>query len=153
MQGLGDLAAHLVAFHNMGASPSHDPFVSGVKVDFNPDSQERGNADHSPHAHSQTHNAASLVDQDHAFDGSDQVCVSVQYVRSGTCFLDGILLWCKRRYLCKPIKQAQVLALQGTPLSLAEGEGEMFAEIDQMINVHEDAMEEAEAHNDLVDGS
>lgn len=77
-QGLGDLAAHLVAFHNMGASPSHDdPFASGTaKVSFDDgDGTQAGDGSaHSPvHAHSQRHNAAPLIEQDHPFDGSDQV--------------------------------------------------------------------------------
>lgn len=52
--------------------------------------------------------------------------------------------------------------MQATPLGLAEGEGEMFAEIDQMINVHEDAPSELdgdrcseadeERRNDLLIG-
>ncbi|BDA45575.1 probable single myb histone 3 at N-terminal half [Coccomyxa sp. Obi] len=104
-EGLGDLAAHLVAFHNMGASPSHDdPFASGTaKVSFDDgDGTQAGDGAHSPHAHSQRHNGAPLMEQDHAFDGSDRA----------------------------------------TPLGLGsteEGEGEMFAEIDQMINVNQDA--------------
>lgn len=52
--------------------------------------------------------------------------------------------------------------MQATPLGLAEGEGEMFAEIDQMINVHEDAPSDMdgdgyseaddERHNDMLIG-
>ena len=60
VQGLGDLAAHLVAFHNMGASPAHDdPFTSDVKVDFNGDDDQGSEGDNnSPQAHSQQHNTA-----------------------------------------------------------------------------------------------
>lgn len=75
-QGLGDLAAHLVAFHNMGASPSHDdPFVSGGKVSFDDgDPPEGGDGAQSPHAHnSQAYNTSPLLEQDRAFDGSDRV--------------------------------------------------------------------------------
>ncbi len=83
-QGLGDLAAHLVAFHNMGASPSHDdPFASGTaKVSFDDgDGTQAGDASaHSPvHAHSQRHNGAGLMEQDHPFDGSDRVRVNLTY--------------------------------------------------------------------------
>ncbi len=59
VQGLGDLAAHLVAFHNMGASPAHDdPFTSDVKVDFDGDDDQGSDGDNSPQAHSRQHNAA-----------------------------------------------------------------------------------------------
>ena len=59
VQGLGDLAAHLVAFHNMGASPAHDdPFTSDVKVGFDGDDDQGSEGDNSPPAHSQQHNTA-----------------------------------------------------------------------------------------------
>ena len=76
LQGLGDLAAHLVAFHNMGASPSHDdPFVSGGKVSFDDEGPpEGGDGGQSPHAHnSQAYDTSPLLEQDRAFDGSDRV--------------------------------------------------------------------------------
>ena len=85
-QGLGDLAAHLVAFHNMGASPSHeDPFTSGVKVDF---SDDDGGGDAEPSegepapgepSPQPTHSGSrrpgsSLLDQDHpGFDNPGRV--------------------------------------------------------------------------------
>lgn len=75
MQGLGDLAAHLVAFHNMGASPAHDdPFTSDVKVDFDGDNDEGSDADNSPQAQSQPHNAAgNAFMEDRTFERPAQV--------------------------------------------------------------------------------
>ncbi len=77
VQGLGDLAAHLVAFHNMGASPAHDdPFTSDVKVDFNGDDDQGSEGDNSPQAHSQQHNAAGpSYMEDRAFERPAQVRV------------------------------------------------------------------------------
>ena len=111
MQGLGDLAAHLVAFHNMGASPSHDdPFVSGVRVDFHSEAHQGGEGEGSPH--SQTRNAGSLVDRDHAFDGSDRVrpchmganvlfcCITrMPYSSSFSCHFRGIECLCQQDLL------------------------------------------------------
>ncbi|KAK9904272.1 hypothetical protein WJX75_008209 [Coccomyxa subellipsoidea] len=125
-EGLGDLAAHLVAFHNMGASPSHDdPFVSGGKVSFDDEGpNEGGDGGQSPRAHnSQAYNTSPLLDQDRAFDGSDRA----------------------------------------TPLGLVdteEGEGKMYAEVDQMLNVNQDALSDLEgdaysdaAHTDTLEAA
>ena len=78
-QGLGDLAAHLVAFHNMGASPTHDdPFPSGVKVDFDDGSghgQGHEPGEPSPlstHSEPQRH-SATLMDQGHSIDATNRV--------------------------------------------------------------------------------
>lgn len=74
-QGLGDLAAHLVAFHNMGASPAHDdPFTSDVKVDFNGDDDQGSECDNSPQAHSQQRNTAGpTFIEDRTFNRPAQV--------------------------------------------------------------------------------
>ena len=76
VQGLGDLAAHLVAFHNMGASPAQDdPFTSDVKVDFNGENDQGSEGTNSPQAHSQPHNAPrpSFI-EDRTFQRPAQVC-------------------------------------------------------------------------------
>ena len=75
LQGLGDLAAHLVAFHNMGASPAHDdPFTSDVKVDFDGDKEEGSDAENSPHAQSQQRNVAGTTFiEDRTFESTAQV--------------------------------------------------------------------------------
>ena len=75
LQGLGDLAAHLVAFHNMGASPAHDdPFTSDVKVDFDGDKEEGSDAENSPHAQSQQRNVAGTTFiEDRTFENTAQV--------------------------------------------------------------------------------
>ena len=78
MQDLGDLAAHLVAFHNMGACAAHDdPFTSEVKVDFNGDHDGGSDAENSPKAQSQQQNAAGAsFMEDRAFERPVQVSPS-----------------------------------------------------------------------------
>jgi hypothetical protein len=130
VQGLGDLAAHLVAFHNMGASPTNDdPFRSGVKVDFDDGTAGEGDttgeaSPRSAHGQPQAHAAAAaaLMEQEHAFDSSNGVCPC--------CTMDQ---GCRHPFDLDLTDPDTVSARQASPLNLGDevisGEGEMFAEI------------------------
>lgn len=87
------MAAHLVAFHNMGASPSHDdPFTAGVKVDFDEGAEpEKGNkaGEHSPvttHSQPPPH-AGSLIEHDHAFSRPGRVQLLTSTAALWKCLL------------------------------------------------------------------
>ena len=71
----------------MGASPAHDdPFTSDVKVDFNGDNDEGSDAENSPKAQSQQHNAAGAsFMEERAFERPAQVSPPCQKAPGYLC--------------------------------------------------------------------